>query len=409
MLASLLLFVGLLVIVFRLVQRLFGSLVALVAVLAVLTRTDVELLALRAMADLPFYVLVFGAAAWELRKPRAGWPVLLMLALAGLLRPEAWLLAGVYWLYLIPVTPRPQLIRLALLVVAPAILWLAADALVVHQPLYSLTETRTVAGQFGRNRSVFAALKLIPDHLGATDKIVNFGVGGLGFLLALALLRKRALIPLALGALGVLTFLIIVAAGLSAIPRYLTVPSLLLTMCVAVALLGWTVARERWLRIAAIVVALISVAAIVRQLPHLNKNRNTIVHQATFVGQQHRDLFKVLDRPEVVPLVQDPRCWPITTPTHSAIPPIRYATGLPKWSLQASIQQKQPPTHGLLLIGKTFQFEPASGRRSLGTASSASAKWWSNLKLVGFHKVAKVGRWAIFAHCKTATSTPPAA
>ena len=32
--------------------------------------------------------------------PRAGWPVLALLVPAGLLRPEAWLFAGVYWLYL---------------------------------------------------------------------------------------------------------------------------------------------------------------------------------------------------------------------------------------------------------------------------------------------------------------------
>jgi hypothetical protein len=406
-LASLLLFVGLLVIVFRFTQRLLGSLVALVAVLAVLTRTDVESLALRGMADLPFYVLVFGAAAYELRRPRAGWPVLVLLALAGLLRPEAWLLAGVYWLYLIPATPRPQLVRLALLVVAAPIIWLAADTLVEHAPLYSLTETRDVAGQFGRNRTVFEAIKLIPDHLGATDKVINFGVGGLGFLLALALLRERALVPLALGALGVVTFLLIVAAGLSAIPRYLTVPSLLLTMCVGVALVGWTVARERWLRIAAIAVAAISVVAIVRQLPQLNKDRRTIVHQATFVGQQHRDLFAVLDQPKVVPLLQDRRCWPITTPTHSAIPVVRYATGLSKHALQASIQQRNPPKYGLLLIGKTFQFEPGSGRRSLSTKHSASAKWWSNVKLGSFHPVAKKGRWTVWARCRPAPPRAP--
>jgi hypothetical protein len=404
-LASLLLFVGLLVIVFRFTQRLLGSLVALVAVLAVLTRTDVEFLALRGMADLPFYVLVFGAAAYELRRPRAGWPVLVLLALAGLLRPEAWLLAGVYWLYLVPVTPRPQLIRLALLVVAAPIIWLAADTIVEHAPLYSLTETRDVAGQFGRNRTVFEAIKLIPDHLGATDKVINFGVGGLGFLLALALLRERALIPLALGALGLITFLLIVAAGLSAIPRYLTIPSLLLTMCVAVALTGWTVARERWLRIAAIVVAMVSVAAIVKQLPQLNKDRATIMRQATFVSEQHRDLFAVLDDPRVVPLYQDRSCWPITTPTHSAIPVVRYETGLPKRALQASIQQRNPPKYGLLLIGKTFQFEPGSGRRSLGTKSSASAKWWSNVKLGSFHPVAKKGRWSVWARCRP-TSRP---
>jgi hypothetical protein len=183
---------------------------------------------------------------------------------------------------------------------------------------------------------------------------------------------------------------------------------LLLTMCVAVALTGWTVARERWLKIAAIVVAVISVAAIVKQLPQLNKDRATIMRQATFVSEQHRDLFAVLDDPRVVPLWQDRRCWPITTPTHSAIPVVRYETGLPKRALQASIQQRNPPKYGLLLIGKTFQFEPGSGRRSLGTKSSASAKWWSNVKLGSFHSVAKKGRWSVWARCRPAPASDPA-
>ena len=34
------------------------------------------------------------------QRPRAGWPVLALLALAGLLRPEAWLFSVAYWLYL---------------------------------------------------------------------------------------------------------------------------------------------------------------------------------------------------------------------------------------------------------------------------------------------------------------------
>ena len=65
---------------------------------------------------------------------------------------------------------------------------------------------------------------------------MTVGVGGLGLLLALYLLRRRALLPVALGGLGVATFLAIAAAGLSVIPRYMTIPSILLSLCVAVAL-----------------------------------------------------------------------------------------------------------------------------------------------------------------------------
>ena len=47
-------------------------------------------------------MFVIWALLLEIRQPRRGWPVLAMLSLAGLLRPEAWVLAGLYWLYLFP-------------------------------------------------------------------------------------------------------------------------------------------------------------------------------------------------------------------------------------------------------------------------------------------------------------------
>ena len=116
---------------FRFTQRLLGTPVALLAVVVMLTRTDIDLLALRAMFDLPFYVLVFGAAALELRRPE------LRLARAraarrspGCCGPRRGCSAGVYWLWLIPVTPRPQLIRLAALVAVAPVLWLLADLIV---------------------------------------------------------------------------------------------------------------------------------------------------------------------------------------------------------------------------------------------------------------------------------------
>ena len=68
-------------------------------------------------------MLVLGAAVLELGRPRRGWPVLALLGLAGLLRPEAWLLAVAYWLWLVPGTPRPSLVRYALLVAAAPVLW----------------------------------------------------------------------------------------------------------------------------------------------------------------------------------------------------------------------------------------------------------------------------------------------
>src|SRR5215212_9271718 len=369
------------IVAFVFTERLLGRVVALLAVAVMLTRTDMQLFALRAIFDLPFYLMVFGAALLELRRPRCGWPVLVVLALAGLLRPEAWLLGGVYWLYLAPVTPRPVLVRYALLVVAAPLIWMASDLIVTGEPLYSLTSTREVSGEFGRNRGLFDAIGNIPEFAGGNDRVVTVGVGGMA-------------LPLALGGLGVATFLIIAAAGLSVIPRYMTIPSLLLSLCVAVALGGWTLVRERTPRRVAIGIAVVSVLVIGWRSPDIAGDYSKLADQATFIEAQHKGLKQILDAPRAVEALQ--RCRPVTVPTHSAIPVIRYETGLPKQALQASIAQDGPPSHGVLLIGKTFNFEPSSGRAPSSNARPSARKPWSNRPLAGFERVGRDRTWAVY-------------
>jgi hypothetical protein len=396
-LASLFGLLALYAVVFVFTERLLGRVVALLAVAVMLTRTDMQLLALRAMFDLPFYLLVFGAALLELRRPRCGWPVLLVLALAGLLRPEAWLLAGAYWVYLWPVTPRPAMVRHGLLVAAAPLIWMAWDLIVTGEPLYSLTSTREVSGQFGRNRGLLEAITLIPQYSGGNDRIVTVGVGGMGLLLAVFILRRRAALPLALGGLGVATFLIIAAAGLSVIPRYMTIPSLLLSLCVAVALGGWTLVQERRARRVAIGVAVLSVLVVGWRAQYYVQDFTKLADQARFVEAQHTGLKRVLDAPRAVEALQ--RCTPITVPTHSAIPVIRYETGLPKEAIEASISQRRPPRAGVLLIGDTFNFEPSAARATNSNPSSSARRRWSNKPLRGFERLGRSATWTVYARC----------
>jgi hypothetical protein len=397
-LASFAVLVGLL---FRFTQVLLGTLVALVAAGVLLTRTDLEFYALRGMIDVPFLALVFGAAVLELERPKRGWPVMALLALAGLLRPEAWVLAGAYALWMTYAAPPHRRMRAllrygAMTAVAPAI-WLAADWIVTGEPLYSLTSTRDVAGEFGRQRGLLDAIGLIPDYVGANEKIVNVGAGGLGLLLALWLLRGRALLAIALGLVGVATFLAISVAGLSVIPRYLVIPSLLLNLCVAVALAGWTLIEKPRARRVAIGIAIVSLGLVAFRLPAYVNDARKLNGQTTFVKGQHQDLKRVLDDPRVVTLLG--RCGPITTPTHSAIPVVRYETGLGKEAFEPSIAQKRPPERGLLLIGETFNFEPAAARSTIGVSQRSAAQWWSNYPLSTFRLVARTDRWRVYANC----------
>src|SRR5579863_2325735 len=117
-------------VVFVLGTRWFSWPVGLAAAAFALSRYEILSYGVRAYADLPYVVLALAALAIESRRRRAGLPVLALLALAGLLRPEAWLFAGVYWCYLWPArTPRERAWLALAVALAPA-LWLLFDGLV---------------------------------------------------------------------------------------------------------------------------------------------------------------------------------------------------------------------------------------------------------------------------------------
>ncbi len=67
-----------------------------------MSRFDFAFLAVRGYIDIPYLALVVWAIALEAQQPRRGTAVFALLALAGLLRPEAWLLAGLYFLWTLP-------------------------------------------------------------------------------------------------------------------------------------------------------------------------------------------------------------------------------------------------------------------------------------------------------------------
>jgi hypothetical protein len=397
-LITLVAWVGLLWAVYRFTKHLLGTLVAGVAVVVMLTRTDLEFFALRGVVDIWFLFLVFTAAAMEVHRPRRGWPVMALLALAGLIRPEAWVLSAVYVLWLLPEKRLRGIWPYVLMAAAAPVLWVAWDWIVTGRPLYSLNSTRETAGEFQRDRGVVEALKLVPDYIGANEKIVNVAVGGLGSLTALWMLKRRALMPIALMGLGLFTFLAIAAAGLSVIPRYLAVPSILFNLGVAASLTAWLLVREPK-RVHRLLVGLFVLSLLVaawRAVPY-SKDFQKLHGQETFVKAQHAGLKGILDDPKVVPLLET--CRPITTPTHSAIPVIRFQTGMPKDAFTPSIGQAKPPTRGLLLIGSTFNFEPSAARSTSGVSERSARKWWSNYPLSNFKFVSGNARWRVYANC----------
>src|SRR3954453_559312 len=136
--------------VYRLGRVAFTPLVGLVAAGILCTRFDFPFLAARAYIDIPYLAFVVWAAALELERPRRGGIVWVLLTCAGLLRPEAWLLLGLYFLWMAaggsdPPPPGrarlPRWIRYAAIAAIAPVIWAATDLAVTGNPLFSLQHT----------------------------------------------------------------------------------------------------------------------------------------------------------------------------------------------------------------------------------------------------------------------------
>jgi hypothetical protein len=242
--ATLVSFVVLAVGLYRLGRASFGWLVGLVAAGLLCTRFDFPFLAARGYIDIPYLAFVVWAAALEAEHRRRGVPVLLLLACAGLLRPEAWLLSGLYWLWLFPASGWGGRVRTAALVALGPSVWIATDWIVTGDPLFSHTHTSGLAEELGRQRGLSEVPRTTWNFLIGLDKAPVFYAGLLGVALAVVLVPKRVGVALALLVAGLATFGLVGLAGLSVIDRYLLVPSLMVMVFAAVTLAGWTMLRD---------------------------------------------------------------------------------------------------------------------------------------------------------------------
>ena len=229
--------------IYRLGQVAFTPLVGAIAALLLLTRFDFAFLAARGYVDVPYMALVVWAAVMEAVRPRRGWPVFALLALAGLLRPEAWILSGLYFLWMSRGATWGERARYAALTAIAPLAWAAVDFAVTGDPLFSLHYTSSSAEDLGRQRTLGEIPSALPSFFASIVKLpVLLGaLAGLGFALLAA--PRRAVMPLVLLLSGIGTFVLIGIAGLSVIERYLIVAALALLVFAAVALGGFTMLR----------------------------------------------------------------------------------------------------------------------------------------------------------------------
>ena len=362
-------FVALTVGLFRLTRLCFGPVVAVLAALLMLTRLYDANLAAQGYLDLTYLALIVWATALEVERPRRGVPVFVLLALAGLLRPDAWVLAGVYWLWCAwparvwfspragrggvaagrspradrgapavgrspradrgapAAGPSPRaLLGYAALVAAAPLVWVAIDTLVTGDPLYSLHSTAVLAAELERTKGFTSVLAATWRYLVRIDKL-PIVLGGLaGAALGVWLTPRRARVPLAVLALLLLVYVAEGAAGASVIDRYMMGAAALLLPFCALAIGGWSLLRpgsllrRMWMAAGAALLVYGAVAAV--SVTSLSNARTTLAYHDDF----HEGLAAALHSPAV--RAELARCPLLSLPDNKLIPDARWILGV---------------------------------------------------------------------------------
>jgi hypothetical protein len=336
--------------VYRLGALSFGRPAGALAALLLLTRVPVLSYGVRAYVDLPYLLLVLSALLLACRelpgsvdaRRRASLPqaeteptgsssteaeptgsgtavaVLVLLALAGLLRPEAWVFSGLYWLYLavrLRLPPR-RLLGLALLACTAPLLWMLGDLLVTGNALWSLTNTRATAHLLGRETGIAKVPEYIPRRLGEILRPPVLLGAALGGVLSLLWLPRRALLPAGAGVVAVAVFAIFASFGLPINTRYAFLAAALLCIFCGAGVFGWTLLpagdeRRRWWMAGGALVALALLAYAPAQYRGAHRELSSLARQQTIEG----DLLALIATHTV-----SLRCGPIGVPNHRPIP-----------------------------------------------------------------------------------------
>jgi 4-amino-4-deoxy-L-arabinose transferase-like glycosyltransferase len=406
--------------------------IGLLAAFLVMTSAPVLSNGLRAYIDIPYMVFVLAALLIETRRPRAGWPVLVLLALAGLLRPEAWLFAGFYFLYLaldFHLSPKDRsdgpvhdsrpgvgigrmrirlraggidrnLVLMACLAAAGPVIWVLFDLVTTGNALYSFTGTRETVETLERDTGPADVVLYGPRRLGEVMQWPGM-VGALfGVLLCLRTMPRRVMLGLAAAVAALVAFAIMGAAGLAIIPRYTMLAASILFIFAAASVLGWRLLEpgDRWRRpwqAVAVLVVLLYVAWLPNQYDLLSKVDRDLSNQSLV----ERDLEALVDDGAFVP-PDDPggdagveSCLPISVPNHRAVPRLAFWLDIRPRDVVSVAAAAEQPDRGFFLAPardftvENFILDPGEPGRAVTRPPP------------GFELVAENRSWKLYTSC----------
>ncbi len=340
-------------VVFALGREWFNAAAGLVAAAIVLTRVPVLDFGARAYVDIPYLVLVLGALLVETRRPRAGAPVAGAARARGAPAPR-----GVALQLRLPglaaragpargrggadprrdpaparrgarepgaaeraTVPGPPALAAAWRDAAPLIalaasgplLWCLHDLLLTGDPLHSLTGTRDNAATLGRVTGLDDVPITLPRRLGEIlrEPVLLAAAGG-GVMAVLWHRDRRTRLGVAAGALAVLAFCVLAAAGLPIITRYLLLTATLLAIFAGAGVFGWRdlpggAQRTWWARFGALGLVVLALY-VPSQANRIDRLGDALRRQESIQG----DLARVVDR--------GVRCQPVAVPNRRPIP-----------------------------------------------------------------------------------------
>jgi hypothetical protein len=372
----------------------FGPAAGAVAGIVILTRIPVLSFGVRAYADIPYVALVLGAILAEARRgpeptgdgaarrgvvalaAPPGVLALVLLALAGLLRPEAWLFSFAY------VAWRRDWRLLAWAAAAPVI-WMLHDLVLAGDPLHSLLGTRDNAEVLQRTTGLLAVPGTVPRRLGEILREPGLLGATAGGILVLALMRRRAGLPIAAGFVSIAAFCVLAASGLPILGRYLLLPAALLAVFCGAGAFGWLQLergdpwRVRWMAIGGVV--LLAFAGFAPgQVKRIDDLRASMGTQEQILSDLHA-ITKRID------------CQMVGVPNHRPVPHVALWTGIPPSRIVSA--QVERLTRGDYI-------DPANDRvRRNFTLDAHDPKTLTAAVPRGFERAAANRSWVLYRHC----------
>jgi hypothetical protein len=274
-------------------------------------------------SDLPSLAAVLAALACELSRPRRGVAPLALLSLAGLWRPEPWLIAGLYWVWVARGRPRLSKLGLGAIALSAPALWMACDLAMTGKALYSLTYTHEATLAAQRPTGLVDA----PDTLRAA--LVSYLgapvlVGALAGVVVELFARQLPRLLLVLLALTVLGFAGLGVAQLPLDERYALPTTALLAIFYGNLVAGWRRLQPSRLRTAWMLAGLAAAGCVVATAPHqlraLASDRTTFSVQSAVIA----DLGKLTRAASVRTSLR--ACQPVAAP-YRVVPILAYDIG----------------------------------------------------------------------------------